>query len=226
MIGNGWFKKWVGEKFNLLILGIGIFISSYIILFGSTDYLIFVAIELVVIIPIFIGGRFLNKKFDTTFFDVLNLLGITVLLPFIIIYWSFKQIKTNSLQEKMLLGTFPIFIFCIGLFFTLRMNRIINTVNASSIKVKTLDEIIQNRTDKYLTELILGAHWKYHTEICLFDGWRPPFHDPVLGFANIFLYPSNGFNIELHNRQYFYKDIFPNKKTSFECRCAINQTIY
>ena len=32
----------------------------------------------------------------------------------------------------------------------------------------------------YITERMLGMHFKYHTELCLYDGWRPPLHDPLL----------------------------------------------
>lgn len=30
----------------------------------------------------------------------------------------------------------------------------------------------------YMTDRMLGMHFKYHTALHLFDGWRPPLHDP------------------------------------------------
>lgn len=227
LIGNGLFKNLIGEKINLLILGIGIFISTYIILFGSTNYLIFIVLELFAIVPIFLLSRFLNRKFNTTFFDAFNLLGVAVLLPFVIIYWAVKQMKIKSIQEKILLGTIPVLILCVGIFLTFRMNKIIKSVNDSDNTIEIFENIIKNKTDRYLTELLLGAHWKYHTEICMVDGWRPPFHDPVLGFSYLVFYSLESFD---HYEKSFgskevYRKIFPNENTTFECRCAKHQTI-
>ncbi len=28
----------------------------------------------------------------------------------------------------------------------------------------------------FMTEKILGMHFIYHTRLCVYDGWRPPFH--------------------------------------------------
>lgn len=41
----------------------------------------------------------------------------------------------------------------------------------------------------FITERMLGMHFKYHTELCLYDGWRPPLHDPLLVMASWLNHP-------------------------------------
>lgn len=222
LIGSSLFKKLFGEIINQIILGAGLFISVYIILFGSYEYLIWSAIQLIVIIPIYFLSRFLNKKYNTRFFDSLNFYGATIFLPYVIIVWTFWQVLDKKLFHKFSLAILPMIFLLIGFSLTFRMKRIISEINRAEDKVVKVESMLNNQTDKYLTELILGAHWKYHTEICLYDGWRPPFHDPILGFAKPFLYLRDQFNYEisLPERTDLYKKIFPENQINFDCKCA------
>lgn len=227
LVGNWFFKKTIGEFANQLILGIGLFLSFYIIGFGSTEYLIWSSIHLIAIIPIYFLTWYLNKKFNTRLFDFLNLFGVAILLPYIIIAWTIWQVWDKKLRYKISLIILPVTIFLIGIFLTIRMNKIIETINDSTDKVATTKSLTENKIDNYLTEIILGAHWKYHTKICLYDGWRPPFHDPVLGFAQLFLYSGEQFNYELNmqDRVDLYKKIFPENKIKFDCKCAKHERL-
>jgi len=227
LVGNWIFKKVIGELANQLILGTGIFISFYIIGFGSTEYLIWSSVHLIAIVPIYFLTRYLNKKFNTRFFDFLNLFGVTLLLPYIIIAWTIWQVWDKRPLYKISLIVMPVILLFVGVFFTIQMNKIIETIDNSENKVATLELITENKIDNYLTELILGAHWKYHTKICLYDGWRPPFHDPVLGFAQPFLYYGEQFNYELNmpERVNLYKNTFPEKNINFDCKCANNERL-
>lgn len=227
LVGNWVFKKVIGELANQLILGSGLFISVYIIGFGSAEYLIWSSVHLIAIIPIYFLTRYLNKKFNTRFFDFLNLFGVTILLPYIIIAWTIWQVWGKKLPYKISLIVLPVTIFLIGIFLTIRMNKIIETINDSTDMVATTKSFRENKIDNYLTELILGAHWKYHTKICLYDGWRPPFHDPVLGFAQLFLYSGKQFNYELYmqDRVDLYKKTFPENNRTFDCKCAENERL-
>jgi len=228
LVGNWFFKKVIGGFLNQLILGTGLFISFYIIGFGSLYYLTWSTIHLIVIIPIYYLSRNLNRKFQTHFFDSLNLFGITILLPYLVIAWTIWQLWNKRLLYKITLFFLPMAILLTGIILTVRMKGIIETIDNSTETAATTRLIIANKLDYYLTELILGAHWKYHTKICLYDGWRPPFHDPVLGFAQPFLYYREQFNHELSmpDRVALYKKTFPENKISFDCKCAKNERIY
>ncbi len=51
-------------------------------------------------------------------------------------------------------------------------------------------EFVSRLPGNYFTERILGLHWKYHTSMELvYDGWRPPMHDPMLVIA-LWLHPD------------------------------------
>jgi hypothetical protein len=70
----------------------------------------------------------------------------------------------------------------------------------------------------YMEEKILGAHFKYHTSICLYDGWRPPLHDPLLVVGRWLNRVDLDWTLERRVR--FYHDIFPNQALIQNCACA------
>jgi hypothetical protein len=218
-----WFlKKYLGEFLNQLILGTGLFIFIYLILFGAYEYLMWILINSIIIFPFYYFSQHLNKKYKTRFYDVINLFGLTLLLPYIIIYWTLWQTKKLSFNLKMTLFIIPLFALLTGIYLTFRINNIIERINKSEDKSYIVNDIIKDKTDKFLTEIILGAHWKYHTKICLYDGWRPPYHEPILGFAQPILYFSRDFHpeIKLKERIRLYKQVFPENDTVFNCKCA------
>ncbi|MCF8297767.1 MAG: hypothetical protein K9J13_09515 [Saprospiraceae bacterium] len=213
---------------NPLVLGVGLFISVYIIIFGGIEYLFWLGFQSLFIVPIYFISRFLNKKYLTRIFDSFNFYGAVILLPYIFVIWIIWQVWNKKLRNKLSVLILPICLTIFGLLMTFRMNNIINKINYSCDKVTTAKIIIDNPVDEYLTELILGAHWKYHTKFCLYDGWRPPFHDPILGFAQPILYFGKQFNYEisLHDRINLYKQVFPKNNVTFNCKCAKNERLY
>ena len=114
------------------------------------------------------------------------------------------------------------------LILTLQIKIIIHRIDTAKNKEVEIKEIVKNPINNYLTELILGAHWKYHTELCLYDGNRPPFHDPVLVVANKVLYPFTLFRNypDLPATISLYKKIYPNNPTSFDCYCGIHNNLF
>lgn len=84
---------------------------------------------------------------------------------------------------------------------------------------------VDKTTDKlglkgsYMEEKILGAHFKYHTQICLFDGWRPPLHDPFLVIGRWI--NQVDLTWELEKRVRFYQQVFPKKRLIQNCSCAM-----
>lgn len=78
----------------------------------------------------------------------------------------------------------------------------------------------------FMTEKILGMYFKYHTEICEYDGWRPPLHDPALVIGQWFngrqdpLSPDGKSWLDLSKRIQLYKKFFPDEKVKLSCSCA------
>lgn len=84
----------------------------------------------------------------------------------------------------------------------------------------------------YMTERMLGMHFKYHLSFCEYDGWRPPLHDPSIVVA---IWLTAPFRAEMDHRghtpwgyQYHsvidriaaYKAAFPGRPVRMDCSCA------
>lgn len=72
-----------------------------------------------------------------------------------------------------------------------------------------------------MTERIAGMHFLYHTRICIYDGWRPPLHDPamVLGKRlNLGFDPLCG--MELEDRVALYHSMYPDRPVTAKCACC------
>jgi hypothetical protein len=78
----------------------------------------------------------------------------------------------------------------------------------------------------FMNEKILGMYFKYHTEFCEYDGWRPPLHDPALVIGQWFngredpLSSIPFHRLELAKRIPLYKACFPEEPVKLDCSCA------
>lgn len=96
--------------------------------------------------------------------------------------------------------------------------------------VKQGPDAIKNLPRNYFTERILGIGFKYHTRLCIWDGWRPPLHDPYLNTALWFTsddhfpfgsYPFiEGYDLALSERIRYYHLLFPDKPIRIDCPCS------
>jgi hypothetical protein len=96
--------------------------------------------------------------------------------------------------------------------------------------VTSIEEFKQSgytRLEKtWMTEKILGMYFKYHTEICIYDGWRPPLHEPALVMGQWLNDSKNPMELgywgsDLKKRVELYQLFFPNEKIKMECSCAV-----
>jgi hypothetical protein len=81
----------------------------------------------------------------------------------------------------------------------------------------------ENLEKGFFTEKILGMHFIYHTKSCIFDGWRPPKHDPLLVFGMWLTKDSDPLsNLSLEERVELYKKTYPDKlvKMDYSCGCV------
>ncbi len=72
-----------------------------------------------------------------------------------------------------------------------------------------------------MTERIAGMHFLYHTRLCIYDGWRPPLHDPamVLGMRlNGGRDPLGGMDLE--ERVALYHQMYPDRPVTAPCACC------
>jgi hypothetical protein len=74
----------------------------------------------------------------------------------------------------------------------------------------------------FMTEKIMGMHFIYHTRIeMIYDGWRPPKHEPILIIGMWLNKRLDPLNVNLETRLRLYKKFFPNNKYKFDCSCGI-----
>lgn len=220
-----WVHKYIGDFFHFLLLGIGIFFSGFVILFGGWEYLVFCGFCLLIAIPLYLASYFLNRKYDTRFFDALNLFAYTIYLPYILLLWTLESVHQSSAKGRAGLSILPSIAFYVGVAFTLKLAMITDKIDAATSEeeqIAVTQELAQDQVDGYLTELVLGAHWKYHTKLCMYDGYRPPYLDPVLAFAQPVLYNGEQFQpgIPLEDRKELYSQTFPQNETTLACTCA------
>lgn len=86
----------------------------------------------------------------------------------------------------------------------------------------------------YMTERMLGMHFKYHLSFCEYDGWRPPLHDPAIVVAIWFTAPFRS-DMDMHGMRILssgqrttdfdarlatYKAVFPGSPLRQTCSCA------
>jgi hypothetical protein len=74
----------------------------------------------------------------------------------------------------------------------------------------------------FMVEKILGMHFLYHTRIeIIYDGWRPPKHEPILILGMWLNGKKDPLNLELKTRLRLYKIFFPKLPYKFNCSCAL-----
>ena len=78
-------------------------------------------------------------------------------------------------------------------------------------------------TKNPMTERILGMHFRYHTRICPYDGWRPPLHDPAMVLGMRLTGdkdPLEGMTLE--SRLVLYHTVYPSHPVKEDCACSID----
>lgn len=220
--------KKVVSSILALFGGLGIFVSVYITLFARWEYLVFLAFNIPVILIFHFTIRFLKRRFSSNVFDALYFYPAVILTPFFLLYQLWLTFNSLTKSQKKIFGLAPALTLITLVFLSFRTSQLVDVIRDSRSDSTELLRLTENPIDKYLTELILGAHWKYHTELCLYDGWRPPFHDPVLVSASKILNPFSKFDqgTALPEAKELYKELYPESQTNFVCRCAKNERLF
>lgn len=237
----GVFSTWV-EKNNIhwlndLIAGLAGFVSIYLILFGAYEYLMFCIFNLIITAPVFIITRWLNKRLKTSVFSCLNFYGIVIYLPFIVLLLTLTNMKFWNWRRKMTYFMPSIFFVLISIVGAIQIGNIYHHIIENEYRQASVDKFKRNVIQGYFLERALGTHWIYHTRICLDDGYRPPYHDPILVMSRLFYFGPDIFTEDRHinplrrhlnynemhkafpDRTALYQYAFPEKEIPVNCRC-------
>lgn len=200
------------------LMGTGLFIMAYIIVFASDEYLIWsVCMGYIFLLPMNIVMRQIQKRIPILKLDSMTIPALIVFTPYAILVQQYQYFKAvNPVLKKVFWGGF-LLITITGFSLAFRLNYLAKEFTAKKQQPQAIQAMLTNPVDRYLGELVLGAHWKYHTELCMYDGTRPPLHDPVLGLATMLgLQNSVG---QYHINIALYQKVFPNKSLQLNCNC-------
>ncbi len=138
--------------------------------------------------------------------------GLLAFLPVYYLLHVLNYMQQGSATDKrificgILMPLIPLFIYLNE--FSAHYKVINSAIKSNNITLIPADRI---------SERILGIGFKYHTKIeYLYDGWRPPIHDP---FLNIGLWIFGDSYYPFHAILY-YKQVFPELPIQANCVCA------
>jgi len=154
---------------------------------------------------------------------ILIIVGLITFIPhFFAIQLFYKLLISSTNKITKALFSFGLLTFLItSIFFGIQYRQAIKSID--QFKESNFTSLEKS----FMTEKILGMYFKYHTEICIYDGWRPPLHEPALVIGQWFngrLDPmslDNKTRFDLKQRILLYKKFFPDKKVKYDCSCAI-----
>jgi hypothetical protein len=146
-------------------------------------------------------------------------IGIIILTPHFLAIQLLVKHLNNKKSKLLFLSGLCIFLMT-ACFFGIQYRIAIDSIN--KLKKSNYTSLDKN----FMTEKIIGMYFKYHTEICYYDGWRPPIHEPALvigQWLNNRLDPIGlGHEDEaLKFRIKLYKKFFPAEKIKLDCGCAV-----
>lgn len=209
---------------------------------GPVFFLFGIAACICVYCIVFIGMMDLRIMLLIPFFTIMNPVAALVLLPHfllaqIIFHWAASG-ERRKWRKFFASGVGLCLAAALAMAFW--FNRNYAAVQAA------IDNPVRNAAlvkPSYMAERMLGMHFKYHMSLCLFDGWRPPLHDPFLVVATwlnfSFMHnpsaetfrkslfrggPGSPFvsmsPLHLQGRIAAYRLVFPGKPVQEDCTCA------
>ncbi|HNW68976.1 MAG TPA: hypothetical protein PKI01_01140 [Bacteroidales bacterium] len=176
----------------------------------------------------FINGiTFFVFLYCVVFLDGMNLLGLFIIIVglglviyiphFFIIQLFWKNLVKPKVKTSRYYFLTAIFL-CVGTVVYIGQEYKKAIISIEKFKASNYTELDRN----FMTEKILGMHFIYHTRIeMIWDGWRPPKHEPILIIGMWLNNRIDPLNVDLETRLKLYKKFFPEKKYKFDCSCGI-----
>lgn len=214
--------------------GIGFLICIYCIFFYGFYGLIAILLAAIFDSILFVLFNFLTKIIFKLFAINLSLQSLmlptfffmkVVGLPY---FWlariTIRFISVSTIHKHIFAFACSILI-AITLCFTMAYKNIIEQKEAIlQMDKKVITELQSNFFTNYMLEKAIGFALVYHTEICIYDGWRPPMHDPFLVVASHFVGMNRGVGENLNNKIQLYKQLYPNVAIHKKCSCGFYES--
>jgi hypothetical protein len=107
------------------------------------------------------------------------------------------------------------------LYFVFQYRDIGKIIRPIPVNERTPENLAAHLPRNYMSERFAGTHFRYHTAYCIYDGWRPPLHDPFLVVSRWFYPEVDEPRIHLEDRVELYRKMFPDRTTFADCYCAM-----
>lgn len=160
------------------------------------------------------------------FLDFMNLLALFLSLLFIGLpvlippFFVIQLLIVNLLKQKNQIVRIS---FLLGIAASLVVAYMFGVQYKQGIEAveKSKQSGYQSLEKTFMTEKIVGRHFKYHTQVCEYDGWRPPLHEPAMIIGQWLSDKPDPIELNFVERIALYKKFFPEKPVKVNCGCAV-----
>ncbi len=223
------------------IHGIGILVCIYCLIFYNGYSLVLFALVLSFFCAwvgfVFIGTflvlyKLIDKALKINRFDEHKIgatpmlfWALTVALPLVWLIQIVKRLGQKNVKHKALASfSFVLMLVFTGFFISAHKKVTDNKTLILSFDEKKIRELQSDFFTNYMLERAMGWAMIYHTELCVFDGWRPPMHDPFLVVSDWFLKKGEPLDSDFETKKKLYKAFYPQISIKKKCSCAIEES--
>jgi hypothetical protein len=229
---ESWIKKGIA-----FVQGVGFLVCIYCILFYNFEGLLMAVIcsilgvflytfaSILTFFLLKIAKKDYKKERYVANIAPMSFLVFTVLLPY---FWLIQIIiqffKNDEIyHKKMYFGLFSM-LFITFFFVKAYKNVLNNRAYIAQENEVVIQNLQANFCENYMLERAIGWALVYHTEICIYDGWRPPMHDPFLVVSDWIWRQGEPLTPNFDEKIKLYKKFYPNVSYKKSCSCAIEES--
>lgn len=142
-------------------------------------------------------------------------IGLLAYIPVYLLYHIYRYFNVATMHERLAQIAGCVLPFVILLFYLDAFRKQYYLFK----EAVTYNKVV-NLPANYFTERLLGIGFKYHTQLeFVYDGWRPPLHDPFLNIG-LWIYADSSYPFKKLNRIKYYRMLFPAIPLKVNCPCS------
>lgn len=223
---------WAGVFIGLLLIAIHLYpYLNNIILRSITAFLLGVGIFISIYSILFLADPWANFLGYIAYIIGILAMGLG-LLPFLFVYYLYHIYRYYKegiiIIKRTMIAGLLVPVVATSIYLVPFKRELQQFEQACSIPDTVPRYVINNKDMQYpeliepniYTEQFIGIGMKYHTKLeFTVDGWRPPMHDPLLNIG-LWLYSDTYYPVPKLNRIKYYKLFFPERSYKFNCPCS------
>jgi hypothetical protein len=229
-------EKNKGNYVISFIHGIGLLICLYCIFFYRLEVLgcLFLALiyGAILFAPSYAITELILKWFKIKELRSIRIVSTPALFTAIVvglpIFWLIQIVKrfieSNKIHKAITVTSCVLMLVLTSFFVNAYKTIIENKEAILKIDSKVISPIQSNFFGNYMLEKAIGWALVYHTETCIYDGWRPPMHDPFLVVSNWLLTTGEPLDSDFDMKVKLYKALYPDVPIKKKCSCGIEES--